>query len=920
MGSGTDLRGGEDRYRHHPALDWDRVVSGTHCVDCYPVNCPLRVYVKDGRVVREELAGNLEQVEEGVPDLNPMGCQKGLAWSRQHYDEQRPVYPLRRVGARGAGRWERITWDEALTEIADAVVDAIEEVGPEAVVHDGSPEIGAVVPAVRFMSTLGGTTLDVNGSINDFWPGAHQTFGKFYTTSSVDDVFHADTIVFWHSNPAYTMQPSFHVAAEARYRGAELVLIAPDVSPSHSHMDYVVPVEPGSDAALALAMCQVVVAEDLADWDFVRTQTDLALLARRDTGEFLRDAEGGFFHYDPARGVVSASAATLELDFEAALEGEFDAVLDDGTAVRVEPVFACMRRRLDADYTPEAVAGICGTHPETVRTLARKIAAGRTRIMNGAGLTKYFHGDLMTRSMLLLLALTGNWGKKGTGFTGWATGLFDGHTVAMTKARHGVEGAEIVISTMEAMRDSIRAADPTLTDELATIEMWRLLGSTAPPTVPPAFFWYWHAGYRERWNRPEWADPTMPRDFDSYFEEALDTGWPGMRARVGPDKPPRVLLEIAGNMLRRARGGQQLLLEHLWPQLDLVVTVDFRISQTALYSDIVLPAAAPYEKTAFSMPTPWTMFLALDDRAADPPGEARSEWEILAALLARIGERAGARGLDAYRDATGTTRRYDALARAFTLDGHLVDDESVAEEMVRDAVHAGTLAQDTTLASIRSRGWTRYQGWGLMAMAQGQASPFPENETHAPLRNHVERGHPYPTLTRRAQFLVDHPWFRETGEDLPCHKAPPRMGGDHPFALSSGHNRWSVHAMNMTNTVLLNTHRGKPFVVVNTGDAERLGARDDDVVRIRNDVGEFYVPVRTTPTQRPGCLTVYNGFEGFMFPGGKGANEVEPGLVKWLHLATGYGHLSYAPTEWQPTPVDRVVYVDVEVVPPRDLP
>jgi len=912
----TNLRSGEKRYRHHRSLDWDEVHTGTHCVDCYPVNCPLRVFVKNGRVVREELAANLDTVEAGVPDFNPMGCQKGLAWSRQHYNDDRPIHPLRRVGERGSGRWERITWDEALDEIADAIIDAIEDAGPESVVHEGSPEIGAVVPSVRFMDMIGGTTLDVNGSINDFWPGAHQTLGKFYTSSSVDDVFHADTIIFWHSNPAYTMQPSFHFATEARYRGAELVLIAPDVSPSHSHMDFMIPIVPGTDAALALAMCQVVVEEGLADWDFARSQTDLSLLARCDTGEFLRDAAGdGFFHYDLTdQAIVPASKATLDLDYEAALEGEWDAALADGTPVRVEPVFARLRRILDTGYTPETVAATCGTHPDTIRTLARKIAGGRTRIMNGAGLTKYFHGDLMTRAMLLLLALTGNWGRKGTGFTGWATGLFDGHTVGMTKRQHGVEGAEAVIGLMEGMRDALQASRPDLTPELASIEMWRALGTMQTSMVPPAFFWYWHAGYRERWNRTDWGDPTMPTDFDTLVEEALASGWPNMANRIGPDRPPRVLLEIAGNMLRRSRGGQELLLSELWPKLDLIVCVDFRMSQTALYSDIVLPATQSYEKTTFSMPTPWTMFLAMTTKAAEPPGEARSEWEILASLLERITERAAARGLERFTDAGGTVRSYGSLWSDFTLGGHLVDDESVAREMISDAVHAGTLAPESTFESIAAKGWTRYEDWGLMTMAQGQASPFPKGETHTALRNHIELGHPYPTLTRRAQFLIDHPWFVAAGEDLPCHKAPPKMGGDRPFALSSGHNRWSVHAMNMTNDVLLGTHRGKPFVVVHPDDAEALGISDDAVVRIHNDAGEFRVAARTTPTQRPGCLTVYNGFEGFMFPGGKGANEVEPGLVKWLHFATGYGHLTYTPTEWQPTAVDRVVYVDIEPV------
>ena len=65
----------EARYRDQ--WRWDKTARGTHCVDCYPGNCPMRVYIRDGKVVREEQAGDIAVVEPGVPDANPMGCQKG---------------------------------------------------------------------------------------------------------------------------------------------------------------------------------------------------------------------------------------------------------------------------------------------------------------------------------------------------------------------------------------------------------------------------------------------------------------------------------------------------------------------------------------------------------------------------------------------------------------------------------------------------------------------------------------------------------------------------------------------------------------------------------------------------------------------------------------------------------------------------
>ena len=910
----------EDAYRRRVNVAWDRVAFGTHCVDCFPNNCPVCVFVKDGKVVREEAAGNLQTVEAGVPDMNPMGCQKGACWPEQIESPDRILYPMRRARARGAGRWERITWHEALVETADSILDAIQAVGPQAVVHEVSPEISVVPAASRFMNVLGGTALDVNASINDFWPGFHQTFGKSSFTASIDDYFHADCIIFWHTNPAYTAIPAYHYFVEARYRGAELVLISPDVSPSHSHVDFHIPVRHGSDAALALAMCQTILSENLADLAFVRTQTDLSLLVRTDTGEFLRQshvAAGGrddrFYHGHSTTGIVPADPASLRLDFDPMLGGSLDVELAAGDRVTVEPLFARLRRMLDSEYTPEIAAKICGTHPETIRTIARKIAAGRTRILTGAGVTKYFHGDLMTRAMLLVLALTGNWGKKGCGTGGWCSSLFDGSILTMAKVKAGAAGAIEMRDSLAMMADAMRMQDPTLTDELAVNAFWRLMGP-ATGMSPPAFFWYWHMGYRERWNRRDWSDPAMTRDFDAYFNEAVASNWWGNAAQPGPQSPPRVLLEIGGNILRRSRGGQNVVLANLWPQLEKIVCMDYRMSYTAQYSDVLLPATQHYEKTTFNMPTPWTMFLTMSDAVAAPPGEARSEWEVLAALFRTLAARAAARGLDEYADRAGMVRRYDQLWDKYTLEGALVDDQTVAADMVESAVALGNLAPDATLATFRERGWSRYADWGLTTFAKGQASPFPVNETHSPLRNHVELGHPYPTLTRRAQFLLDHPWYREAGEDLPVHKEPPPMGGQHPFVFSSGHSRWSVHAMNMTNRLILETHRGKPFVLINSADAAAKGIADDALVRVWNDAGEFVVAARTSPAQRPGALTVYNGFEGFAFPGGKGANEVEPGLVKWLHLVAGYGHLTFTPIEWQPTPTDRCVYVDCERV------
>ena len=113
--------------------------------------------------------------------------------------------------------------------------------------------------------------------------------------------------------------------------------------------------------------------------------------------------------------------------------------------------------------------------------------------------------------------------------------------------------------------------------------------------------------------------------------------------------------------------------------------------------------------------------------------------------------------------------------------------------------------------------------------------------------------------------------------------------------------------MNHANRLMLGTHRGKPFMLIHPDAAAAL----DVAALIRSDVGDFWANLRTSPMQRPDALMVYNGYEDYMFPGGKGSNEVEVGMVKWLHILDGYGHIQYTPTDWQPASFDRCVLVDV---------
>lgn len=908
----------KDIYRNR--WKWDGVYWGSHCVDCYPGSCPLKVYVRDGIVWREEQAGSFKTIEEGVPDFNPMGCQKGASWSQSLYGPDRLMYPLKRIGERGEGKWNRVTWDEALTDIADSMVDAITEAGSHTIAHEGTPEYATVHPTSKFFGTIGGLSLDLHASFNDFSIGLYETFGKFSPVSSADDWFHSEIVLIWHMNPVFTRIPFYHFIAEARYNGAEVVNISPDVNPSHTHADYQVPINGGTDPAFGLSICQVILEEGIADYPFIREQTDMGYLVRKDTGKYLRqiDVEGQgredqMYQWDPDNGLMQANRGDVRLNgLEIALEGTYEVTLADGSKVEVTPVLALLRERLDKDYTPEKQQAITSVHPDTIRMLARKIATKRTNIMLGYNACKFYHGDLIERAMCLVLAVSGNWGKKGTGIRCWAAGMHEGQFIAQEKPGPGAQYTEQVLAARDAQIAAFKALDPTATTEIAVRDSVRLLDS--PQAGIMAFWWYDYCGFKERWNTKSWGDESLPRTFDEYMNEALANGWWNRPVK----EAPRVLIECGGNMIRRIRGGKGALLNTLWPKLKTIVSFDFRMSQTALYADYVLPAAQHYEKIGFSIPTPHVLNLNLSDKAAEPAGEAKSEWDFYLALLEKFVERAKARGVNEYPVIGGEPRKVDRLVDVFTMSGYYrtedgdFDQERMADEGIRDSALAGTLPMGTTLQSVREDGPARFIDFGVTNMGSAQASPIKPDETHVPFRNHTESGHPFPTYARRAQFYIDHDWFMEAGEELPTHKDNPMAGGDYPLGITSGHNRWSIHTMNQANQVILGTHRGEPNVMINPDDASARGVADDDLIRVFNDVGEFRVRAKVASNVQPGQVVSYNGWAGFQYPDWSGANEAEPGMVKWIGFAGGYGHLNYLPTEWQPIPASRWTRCDFE--------
>jgi DMSO reductase family type II enzyme molybdopterin subunit len=901
---------------HRQRWTWDAVRKGTHFVNCwYQRGCNWDVYVKQGIVFREEQSGTYPQTNPHVPDFNPRGCQKGACYSERMYDASRLRHPLRRVGARGEGRWRRISWEEGLREVAERSVEVLLEDGPGAITWDpGTANANGCrgLGAHRTGFVLDTPVIDVNCEVGDHHPGALATLGKISCSSSADDLFHADLVLIWGGNPSYTQIPNVHFVNEARYGGARVIVIAPDYNASAIHADTWIPVEPGSDAALGLAVARVMLDEELYDAAFVAEQTDLPLLVRRDDRRFLRQrdlredgAEDVFYFQEAASGELrEAPRGSL------ALEGarpDLEALLRVRTLdgeIEVESVFRGLRRRLE-DYAPEAVEAVTGVRPAAVRDLARAVAGARAAsLVTQSCFSKYYQGLEMERAQILVMTLAGQLGRKGAGVS-----IFPAMAIA------GVAATTMSPGNLSPRLGSLWLAAqgaPTflkerwagLSDEMALYQLARE-DYRRGGHVGGMLYLYQHGGLGPLYGSSARWDPSLPRPLDDYLAESFEKGW-----QVRPSSArPRILFEVGGNLLRRSRGGDRLLQE-LLPRLDLLVTLDWRMSYTALHSDIVFPAAGWYEKDDITWATPLAPFAHVTTRAAAPFAESKSDWEFHCLFLKELQRVAVERGIRTFVDRAGEERRLDRVYDDFTFDRRFGEND--ARELLTELLELTTNLNGVTWDELERRGFERYSELGLDYVTIGNATDIEPNETITANTWHTRKKLPWPTLTRRIQFYIDHPFYLELGEELPVHPEPPRIGGDHPLQMTGQHARWSIHASWRDDVQLLRLQRGGPLLVMSARDAADRALRDGDRARVRNDLGSFEAQVKVSPAVRPGQILVDHAWEPYQFRGARSHQSIVASPIHPLQIAGGYFHLQPAVLMGSAGGTDRGTRVEVE--------
>ena len=231
-------------------------------------NCPVDVYCKDGKVVKVE--GN-----NTLPMTNGRVCLKGAALKQSLYHPDRLLYPMKRVGKRGEGKFERISWDEALTVIADKLKETKEQYGAKSTLfYVGHPKWFR--PQFTELANQYGTpNIGTESSTCAYAVGlANQTvYGKnvFFI---MPDLMRCKVLCVWGVNSLYSNSVTAGGGfINAVKRGVKLIVVDPRCTPTTEHAHIHLRPFPGTDGALALGMARVIITENLQNQEYIEKYT-----------------------------------------------------------------------------------------------------------------------------------------------------------------------------------------------------------------------------------------------------------------------------------------------------------------------------------------------------------------------------------------------------------------------------------------------------------------------------------------------------------------------------------------------------------------------------------------------------------------------------------------------------------------------
>jgi molybdopterin-containing oxidoreductase family molybdopterin binding subunit len=486
--------------------------------------CSLNVHVRDGKIVKTSRADAVD------PKYNRI-CLRGLTHAQRTYNPDRIKYPMKRAGERGEDKWERISWDEAITTITDKWKSIQTEHGKQAVsfyAASGSITLyQGMLPGItaRLRNLIEATAIssDVDAAIA---LGLGRTVGGTLI-SEESDAKNAKTVIAWGCNLTEAMPQTWHFFAEAMEAGVKMVVVDPVFTILASKADEFIQIRPASDTALTLSLMQVIISENLHNVEFLQAHTVAPFLVREDTKVFLRMSDLGVAPTDGPAGAdgkptkldpmavwdeATKSAVAVGTIDKPAIEGSYDI-----KGIKVRTAFDLLKEEV-SKYTPEEASKLTEIAPETIRHLAHVCADGPVYHLIGFGPQAYDNGVHTAHATAALVALTGNIGYPG--------------------ASLGVD-------------------------------------------------WSFHPGTNFAFSFPNMT--FGPSISNLVYRKVIQTG-----LYQGKPFPIKSMYVYSGNPANTAANTKEWT-ENLLPTLDMVVVADMVFTDTARYADIVLPVADWFE-------------------------------------------------------------------------------------------------------------------------------------------------------------------------------------------------------------------------------------------------------------------------------------------------------------------------------------
>ena len=383
-----------------------RTVCPAHCgIDA----CGILAHVQSGRVVK------VEPAEFPDPKYRRI-CLRGLSSLEITYHRDRLQHPLKRVGERGSGQFERISWDEALDTIAQKFKDIAAEYGWPAIgwvlggPGSGTTKFGAYL---RLASLTQSTRVSAWGYGDAGLPcGSRVIFGSQFPYAQLFGDFLSgrakpDVVVVWGANPGESQPLNLmRPIMDAKANGARLVVVDPRFTVTAAKADAFIGLRPGTDCALALALMNIIIDQDLHASDFLTRYSTAPYLVRTDTGMYLRGKDLGF---DQEQEYVvwdlesDTAVPRLDQGIQPALDGVYTV-----NGIACKTAFQLLKE-LCKQYNPKKAEQITGVSSELIAQLAGRIGRSRqTTFITHMGFTRTYHGDVSLRAMATVATLTGN--------------------------------------------------------------------------------------------------------------------------------------------------------------------------------------------------------------------------------------------------------------------------------------------------------------------------------------------------------------------------------------------------------------------------------------------------------------------------------------------------------------------------------